>query len=271
MMMQRLIVGLSATAVLLVAAIAALSAYRDRHGGRNLTNVSTRPATSVQLETFALGGLEVQVVEPLPENVRNALKLQQRLDELAAGRAIELEKVEAQWHLKVDELGRAHDVKVQEVRARHLQQLSGSPWLNGGPQSHELEASYNAEIARLSDGFLKATDHSSGDNDRRRINAKYDAAGDKIPAHDVRFISLRVKNKTGRPLTGATFRIRIMATGRTVPLAEGTYSKHPPGGIEPGEEVVWQIQLRDSEVDRIGNPANVDRIVAEIVSVDGAQ
>jgi hypothetical protein len=58
----------------------------------------------------------------------------------------------------------------------------------------------------------------------------------------LRIISLTVVNQTASTISRIAFNVRLMATGREVPLVTDQVNYQIPGGLQPGETATWSLQ-----------------------------
>lgn len=57
-----------------------------------------------------------------------------------------------------------------------------------------------------------------------------------------RIISLTVVNQTASTISRIAFNVRLMATGREVPIVTDQVSYQIPGGLQPGETATWSLR-----------------------------
>jgi hypothetical protein len=58
----------------------------------------------------------------------------------------------------------------------------------------------------------------------------------------LRIISLTVVNQTASTISRIAFTVRLMATGREVPIVTDQVNYQIPGGLQPDETATWSLQ-----------------------------
>jgi len=82
-------------------------------------------------------------------------------------------------------------------------------------------------------------------------------------------VELTVRNGTDHPISRAYFIGTVATPGRAIPWIKEEFNHSIPGGVEPGEEVAWELTLREyGPWGRVEVPDDAV-LTVEVVQLDG--
>lgn len=172
------------------------------------------------------------------------MKMQMR-DRLDGKSKEEINKAADEVRRKYELEAEKRRLKVEEeAEARRLQEEEEEEKKKAEAEREERRVKMLAQVEGEIKELVEAEEKAAADTEALK---KFVVKRSRFYHSETRFssdptIELTVKNGTGAAISRVSFNGTLSSPGRAIPWVKENFSYKIPGGLEPGEEVTWQLQ-----------------------------